>query len=134
MGAQQPVQDTEPAPVDVVRVVELDQSPFRQDVHTVQVTLTDEAWRVVISTIGRAMTLGRLQPSLLFSAGRNGLDGIHQAQAIAARVEPPAWHIDPEVAEALALRLSEAAEEPAECARCGGMVDIDGAYCSRCER
>lgn len=134
MGAQQPVQDTEPAPVDVVRVVELDQSPFRQDVHTVQVTLTDEAWRVVISTIGRAMVLGRLPSSLLFSAGAGGLDGIHQAQAIAARVEAPSWLLDPEQAGALALDLSEAAEEPADCARCDRWVDIDGAYCSGCER
>jgi hypothetical protein len=125
-----PAADTAPA-FDVTRIVE-------EDLHQVELSLTDAQWRELVGDIAaRVLTLrGQGRPVLtkLLAAGvRPG--SMAQQDALtelvgmlkgsthrgSAHALPPSWALTPEDATRLGCELWDAAEEPVVCG-CGARV------------
>ena len=138
------VPDT-PAVFDVAPLIEQEQ---RAVTHQVQVTLTDVQWRMLVADIAaRVLTLradSRPVFSKLLAAGTRPA-GLVQQRALdellvmlagpthrgSAHHLPPVWSLTPDDAAVLALALTEAAEDPVECA-CGSVVQQPTALTNTC--
>jgi hypothetical protein len=95
--------------------------------HTVQVGLSDVAWRQLVGDIARAVFATRMHSPLyplLLAAGQptNDLDRVDALTKLVARLNdasrgtlhafPPSWDITPEEAMALGCEMAEAADDP----------------------
>ena len=117
--------------------------------HTVQIALTDVAWRQLVGDIARAIYDRRTHAgiyALILAAGRpvNDQDRADALTKLVARLNgrvapgsnytlPPMWDLAPESAMAFGSELAEAAEDPAVC-RCGNVIAKPSELTTTCDQ
>jgi plasmid stabilization system protein ParE len=126
--------------MDVDRIVE--HLPNGDDSHVIQLSLAEDQLRDFLRDLARV--LGPYSAPLA-RAGRNLAQGKRtrwlaedELAGLLALVRSDllritSWTLDAGRAEALADRLSAAAEHPGECPRCGRLRDVDGPVCGACD-